>query len=79
MTSPDSESDSASDLDPDPNPDSNAVPLRGRICPVCAKSALLAFKPFCSKRCADVDLGRWLGGSYAIPGRPVLEDPDADA
>ena len=29
------------------------------------------FKPFCSKRCADVDLSRWLKGGYAIPGRPA--------
>ncbi|MHC8510460.1 MAG: DNA gyrase inhibitor YacG [Rhodospirillales bacterium] len=64
---------------PDSDPASNAVPLRGRICPLCAKPALLAFKPFCSKRCADVDLGRWLGGAYAVPGGPALEDPDADA
>ncbi|MEM6556858.1 MAG: DNA gyrase inhibitor YacG [Pseudomonadota bacterium] len=29
------------------------------------------FKPFCSKRCADIDLSRWLKGGYAIPGRPA--------
>jgi endogenous inhibitor of DNA gyrase (YacG/DUF329 family) len=44
-------------------------------CPVCAKPASGAFKPFCSKRCADVDLGRWLKGGYAIPGAPA--DPQA--
>jgi len=33
------------------------------------------FKPFCSKRCADVDLNRWLKGAYAIP---AVEDPDED-
>ncbi|MEL7446824.1 MAG: DNA gyrase inhibitor YacG, partial [Pseudomonadota bacterium] len=32
-----------------------------------------AYKPFCSKRCADVDLSRWLKGSYAIPGRSTDE------
>lgn len=36
-------------------------------CPVCGKAADAAYRPFCSKRCADVDLGRWLTGSYAIP------------
>ncbi len=43
-----------------------------RICAVCEKKPVeAAFKPFCSKRCADVDLSRWLKGSYAIPGRPA--------
>jgi uncharacterized protein len=37
-------------------------------CPVCDKPLVEAFKPFCSKRCADIDLGRWLKGGYAIPG-----------
>ena len=40
-------------------------------CPICGKDAAQAFRPFCSKRCADVDLHRWLSGSYVIPG---LED-----
>ncbi|HEX4767141.1 MAG TPA: DNA gyrase inhibitor YacG [Lichenihabitans sp.] len=34
---------------------------------MCGKPALAATRPFCSKRCADVDLHRWLGGTYAIP------------
>ena len=38
-------------------------------CPICAKPSDEAAKPFCSKRCADIDLGRWLKGSYAIPGQ----------
>ncbi len=37
-------------------------------CPMCQKQAADAFKPFCSKRCADIDLGRWLKGGYVIPG-----------
>jgi endogenous inhibitor of DNA gyrase (YacG/DUF329 family) len=36
-------------------------------CPICKKAAIEAYTPFCSRRCADVDLGRWLTGSYAIP------------
>jgi len=40
-------------------------------CPICNKPAAEPFKPFCSRRCADVDLGRWLKGGYAIPGTPV--------
>jgi len=38
------------------------------ICPICRKhQAEAEYRPFCSKRCADVDLGRWLTGSYAVP------------
>ena len=37
-------------------------------CPICSKPAQKPFSPFCSRRCADVDLSRWLKGSYAIPG-----------
>ena len=40
-------------------------------CPLCGKPAAEGFKPFCSKRCADIDLGRWLKGGYAIPGAPA--------
>lgn len=38
-------------------------------CPICKNPSHEAFAPFCTKRCADVDLGRWLKGGYAIPGR----------
>jgi len=44
-------------------------------CPICGKPVTEAFKPFCSKRCADVDLGRWFKGGYAIPGAPA--DPSS--
>jgi len=38
------------------------------LCAFCKKKpAIETFKPFCSKRCADLDLGQWLGGGYAIP------------
>lgn len=38
------------------------------LCTFCKnKAAIETFKPFCSKRCADLDLGQWLGGGYAIP------------
>jgi len=48
-------------------------------CAICGKPAQARFSPFCSRRCADVDLGRWLKGSYAIPGPPeeeVSESPN---
>ena len=47
-------------------------------CPICKKPSLKAFKPFCSARCADVDLHRWLKGGYAIPARDEDED-EADS
>ena len=36
-------------------------------CPICGKPRVKAFKAFCSKACADIDLSRWLSGRYAIP------------
>ena len=45
-------------------------------CPICRKPADPAYRPFCSRRCADVDLGRWMKGSYAIP--VVEEEPEDD-
>jgi uncharacterized protein len=47
-------------------------------CPICSKPADAKFAPFCSKRCADIDLSRWLKGSYAIPGRPVVDEDEAE-
>ena len=43
-------------------------------CPICAKTAEPAYRPFCSRRCADVDLARWLREDYRIPTAP--EDLD---
>ena len=37
-------------------------------CPICGKPVEAAFRPFCSKRCADVDLQRWLSDRYVVPG-----------
>lgn len=37
------------------------------ICPICSKLSVPDYRPFCSRRCADVDLGKWLTGSYALP------------
>ena len=47
-------------------------------CPICRRGPADAkYKPFCSKRCADVDLQRWFTGSYAIPG-PADDEPPRD-
>jgi endogenous inhibitor of DNA gyrase (YacG/DUF329 family) len=47
-------------------------------CPICRKPASPDFRPFCSSRCADVDLGRWLKGAYAVSGEPVSSVGDGD-
>lgn len=36
-------------------------------CPICNKPAEQTYRPFCSRRCADLDLGKWMTGSYAVP------------
>ena len=52
------------------------IPLRPeRSCPICGKPAATPHGAFCSKRCADLDLGRWLGEGYRIPS---AEKPSAD-
>jgi len=50
--------------------DRNAVPKRAprQACPVCGGERSTEFAPFCSRRCADVDLHRWLAGTHVIPG-----------
>jgi uncharacterized protein len=44
-----------------------------RACPICHKAVSEKHAPFCSKRCADLDLGRWLKGEYTVP---VVEEDD---
>jgi len=51
---------------------------RAKKCPICGKPAEQQFRPFCSKRCADVDLNRWLSGTYAVPVTEENEKPQAD-
>lgn len=46
-------------------------------CPICGRDSIPAYRPFCSKRCADVDLAHWLRGDYVIPGA-VGEDVSSD-
>ena len=43
-------------------------------CPICEKDSDKSYRPFCSKRCADVDLAKWLNGSYAIPAAETDEE-----
>ncbi|MFZ5732024.1 MAG: DNA gyrase inhibitor YacG [Pseudomonadota bacterium] len=51
------------------------MPAKEKLCPICGKPQTAASKPFCSERCRDIDLNRWLSGSYAIP---VRDDEDED-
>jgi len=54
----------------------DAGPGKGKPCPICGKPATEASRPFCSERCRDVDLNRWLSNSYAIPAKDDEEDAD---
>lgn len=50
---------------------------RNAVCPVCGKPAEPGTRPFCSRRCADIDLGRWLTEQYRIP--VSREDADEES
>jgi len=57
------------------------IPLaRRRRCPICGRPAVHAYRPFCSQRCADQDLGRWLTGGYRIAAEeePEFDDDQGD-
>lgn len=48
-------------------------------CPICGKGAAPGYRPFCSRRCADIDLGRWLNESYRLPEAEALgKGPEGD-
>ena len=53
------------------------APQTAGKCAICGKPQVKAYRPFCSKRCADVDLNRWFTGAYAIPS--VEADDESDA
>lgn len=64
-----------------PSNDNRRQPAAADACPICGKTPAADYAPFCSKRCSDVDLHRWLSGSYAIPAAPeedVAEDLDPE-
>ncbi len=45
-------------------------------CPICNKPSVFEFRPFCCKRCADIDLARWLRGDYRIEGEEEKKEDD---
>lgn len=51
--------------------------LPNRTCPICGRPATAADAPFCSPRCADVDLNRWLGGVYRVEAGPSDEGEES--
>jgi endogenous inhibitor of DNA gyrase (YacG/DUF329 family) len=56
-------------------PSDNVVKLLRQVpCPVCGKPSSQQFHPFCSARCKDIDLNRWLSDGYVIPGTKLEED-----
>ena len=62
--------------------DERIVPLPRRRkaaarCPICGAPSLPAQRPFCSERCADLDLGRWLKGVYRVPSDEVPAEGEA--
>ncbi|ABC23563.1 DNA gyrase inhibitor YacG [Rhodospirillum rubrum] len=67
------------DFPKDPPGEKSASPdlvrVTARACPICGHPVEARYRPFCSKRCADIDLGRWVLGTYRIE---TNEAPDPD-
>ncbi|NHO32845.1 DNA gyrase inhibitor YacG [Acetobacter sp. LMG 1636] len=49
---------------------------KNQTCPICHKPTMAEFRPFCSRRCADIDLGRWFSQDYRVPGPFIDEEPE---
>lgn len=54
------------------------VPLKTKKCPMCGKPMERKFRPFCSRRCANLDLGNWLGEVYRAPTDEPIDQDDYD-
>ncbi len=62
------------------NPGAKPIPLRPmRKCPICGQPSSREAYPFCSRRCADIDLNRWLSGRYVVPGPEADENEPENA
>jgi uncharacterized protein len=59
-----------------PDPPAERPATKAKPCPICGKPASAESRPFCSERCRDVDLNRWLSGRYAIPAARSDDDED---
>jgi uncharacterized protein len=62
----------------EPSRDRDQERLRTPRCPLCGKPRVPRFRPFCSARCRDVDLGRWFDATYAVPAVEPGYDGDED-
>jgi uncharacterized protein len=62
------------------DPPQAPAPRRPPRCPICGRPRVAEYRPFCSARCRDVDLGRWFGEAYRVPAvEPgYQEDEDGD-
>ncbi len=60
------------------SPPRRASRRNGGKCPICGAPSQAAARPFCSARCAQIDLGRWLQGSYRIPTQERPPEPGED-
>jgi endogenous inhibitor of DNA gyrase (YacG/DUF329 family) len=54
------------------------LPAADRRCPICGKPVVARHRPFCSPRCATIDLGRWLSGSYRVETEETPEEDTGD-
>lgn len=52
----------------------NSADMVKANCPECSKPVVHAYRPFCSKRCADLDLGKWFNEQYILPGDSEIND-----
>jgi endogenous inhibitor of DNA gyrase (YacG/DUF329 family) len=59
-------------------PRATAPGRRVRSCPICGAAAERRFRPFCSARCAEIDLGRWLNERYSVPGEPAAGTEESE-
>lgn len=55
------------------------LPAGRRLCPICGKPAVPQHRPFCSARCTQIDLGRWLKGNYRVETEEGPEEPSEEA
>jgi hypothetical protein len=62
--------------DEKPGDENQAEKIPTGACPICGKPAVARHRPFCSHRCALIDLGRWLGGNYRVPAGQGNEEED---
>ena len=54
-------------------------PKSAATCPQCGGTAVKPHTPFCSRRCAQLDLGNWLNEEYRVPAHEAQDDADLDA